>query len=416
MTNNFTGIIAILALSIPGFFINLTVLGRKRPAESLALSWLTGSVVVTLALYALNTYLNIGLNPWVSVLTFMTVTFISLLPPAGNLTRFNLYIKNFFKTFREKITPIKAAGYILTILLLVSFITSFFFPVADWDAITVFDFRAKILFNEGVIKDMTIMTYAGYPMYTSLLHYWAYLTGLWTAMPVYPLFTASFAAGIYFVLKRFLTKPVSLLITIACLAAPRIFANTFIAYTNLPYTVFLILGALYIYLWTEERDWRDLLMGIILSAATFWVRSFPFAVVNFGLVFLAIPFIKKYAKYLSLLTIGAVLVLYFLPVTHAIADYLKWAVYEYYSPYWVVFIAFFLSGLFSESKNWFWILAYTGYGLVLLAGTFVFNQKWPGYYQGIYDAVRRMMIFINPAIILAAISIFPKQILVKKDA
>ena len=394
--NNITGTIALLSLAIPGFFLNLIILGEKRANEAAAISWLTGSIVFTLSIYIINVFFGIKLNLASALSTLVAITGISFVFAKRNLALPKI---NFKSNLLVKL--------ILVAVPLLIFITAFFYPVADWDAVTLFDFRARILLNEGFVVNKIIeMIYGGYPMYTSLLHFWVYLTGLWTPMPIYPLFTVSLAGGIFFVLRKFYSTRISLLISLAVIFVPRLFANSFIPYTNLPYTVLLMMGVLYIYLWTKSKNTSDLIFGLLLSAATFWVRDFPFALVNFVLVFLAIPVVKKYSKILSIAAAIILVFVYFVPEFHTIANYLKYTVYEYYSPYWIVFSGVFIYKLIKKQKDWFWALAYLGYGLGLFAGTYIFNTSIPGYYTAIFDAVQRMTIFINIPVVLIASSMF----------
>ena len=394
--NNITGTIALLSLAIPGFFLNLIILGKKRANEAAAISWLTGSIVFTLSIYIINVFFGIKLNLASALSTLVAITGISFVFAKRNLALPKI---NFKSNLLVKL--------ILVAVPLLIFITAFFYPVADWDAVTLFDFRARILLNEGFVVNKIIeMIYGGYPMYTSLLHFWVYLTGLWTPMPIYPLFTVSLAGGIFFVLRKFYSTRISLLISLAVIFVPRLFANSFIPYTNLPYTVLLMMGVFYIYLWTKSKNVSDLIFGLLLSAATFWVRDFPFALVNFVLVFLAIPVVKKYSKILSIAATIILVFVYFVPEFHTIANYLKYTVYEYYSPYWIVFSGVFIYKLIKKQKDWFWALAYIGYALVLLIGTYIFNKSMPGYYKAIPDALQRMTMFINIPIILFAATLF----------
>jgi len=400
--NNITGTIALLSLAIPGFFLNLIILGKKRANEAAAISWLTGSIVFTLSIYIINVFFGIKLNLASALSTLVAITGTSFVFAKRNLALPKI---NFKSNLLVKL--------ILVAVPLLIFITAFFYPVADWDAVTLFDFRARILLNEGFVVNKIIeMIYGGYPMYTSLLHFWVYLTGLWTPMPIYPLFTVSLAGGIFFVLRKFYSTRISLLISLAVIFVPRLFANSFIPYTNLPYTVLLMMGVFYIYLWTKSKNVSDLIFGLLLSAATFWVRDFPFALVNFVLVFLAIPVVKKYSKILSIAAAIILVFVYFVPEFHTIANYLKYTVYEYYSPYWIVFSGVFIYKLIKKQKDWFWALAYLGYGTILFAGTYIFNTSIPGYYTAVFDAVQRMTIFINIPIILFATTLF----LNKKDS
>jgi len=72
----------------------------------------------------------------------------------------------------------------------------------------------------------------------------------------------------------------------------------------------------------------------------------------------------------------------------------------------MVFSGVFIYKLIKKQKDWFWALAYLGYGTILFAGTYIFNAKFPGYNLGIYDAVQRMTIFINIPVVLIASSMF----------
>ncbi len=381
-----------MSLAVPGFFINSIILKKERAIESLALSWLTGSAAFTLILYFLNSFLKIPLNLASSTSVFIILTLVLFIIARKNIAFPKVEFKNN-----------KLLVGIPVVIAVLMFATSFFYPVMDWDAITLFDFRARILVREGFLTNEIIeMLYGGYPMYTSLLHFWTYITGLSSPMPIYPIFTISLFVGIYFALKKILTKNISLLIASACILTPRIFENSFIAYTNLPYTVFVTLGALYIYLFVRDKNYRSLIIGIAFSLTTFWVRSFPFALINFALIFLAAPYVKRYSKYLAVGSIILLIASYFLPFTREVADYLKWAVFEYYFPYWIIFIGIFIYKLIRNSKDWFWALTYIGYAFVTLVGTYIIGKTWPGYYKAIPDAVQRMTMFINIAVVLFA--------------
>lgn len=385
------GAISLLSLCLPGFLINNLILGKKRVGESLALSWLSGSVIFSLCLFIFNYFLGVKLDLANSWLIFASLTAILLIPN----------IKNFSLPEKIHLSKFTKISLILIIWLTASaLITSFFFPVADWDAVTVFDFRTKPLLELGQIKNSLILpTISSYPLYTTLLHFWVYLNGLWTAMPIYPLFTASFVIGIYFAARRVMSSKVSLLLAIAGMLAPKIYVNSFVAYTNLPYSILLILGAVYIYLWTKQRSYRDLILGILLSAATFWVRDFPFALVNFSLLFLAFPFFKKYSKYLVIFLILVLVSFLFIPNFSTVANYLKWSVYKYYSPFWLIFAGLVIYNFKKRNADWFWPLLYTGYGLTIFVGAYILTKQNSTYYLGIPDAIQRMTIFLNPVVI-----------------
>ncbi len=373
-------------------------MGRRPVSVALALSWLSGSLLMTLLIYFYNYYLGGALN-------------LAVIWGIYSVSALVLFFLNRHWEFGLPDFSFKRHRFLVLILsfILIGEITSCFYPVTDWDAVTLYDFRARIMLHTGDIKTaLAWVNMPGYPMYTSLLHYWVYANGLWTAMPVYPLFTFSLAAGIYFLFRRFNRPGISALVSLACILAPKVFENSFIAYTNLPYAVFLILGAVYIFFWTRTKYFPDLLMGLIFSLATFWVRLFPFALVSLTLMLLALPLIRKNAKILAVLAFIMFFVICFIPAIRPVAGYLKWAVYQYYLPYTVIFAGLFIYGLFNRRADWYWPLFYTGCSLVLLIGTYIFSRQIPGYYQGIPDAVRRMTIFINLPVIWFAAGLLEK--------
>lgn len=386
-----------MVLLVPGFLFNNLILGKKRTWESIALSWISGGVLFTLGLYVCNNLLNVRLNlinSWVVLILLTILLFVLNMKTILNINKFSLPEKIKLSKY-EKILVI----VILSIVVL-AFITSFFFPVADWDAITVFDFRAKSILEFGRVNSSLFSEdFFEYPFYTTLLHFWGYLNGLWTAMPIYPLFITSLAAGIYFVARRTMSFRISLLLVTACIFAPRIFSNSFIAYANLPYTVLLILGAIYIYAWTKKKNYRDLILGVLLSSATFWVRSFPFAIINFSLLFLAIPFFNKISKYLAVVLLLLIVSLIFIPNFSGVANYINWSVYKYYFPFCPIFIGLFIFNFIKRKTNWFLPLLYMGYGLIIFVGTYIFEKKTPGYYFAIPDALQRMTMFVNLVVI-----------------
>jgi len=188
--------------------------------------------------------------------------------------------------------------------------------------------------------------------------------------------------------------------SIAIALTPRIFSSAFVAYTNLPYSTFLIIGAIYIFIWLIKREKKNLVVGILFSLLTLWVRVFPFAFINIGLILLSVPFIKKFSKQISALSLFLIAFLYLLPETHQIANFIKWAVVEYYSPFWIIFVILFIYSLLAKRVNWFWMLAYTGYLLATILGTYYFSCQSSYNYLSIPDAVQRMTMFINAPIVL----------------
>jgi hypothetical protein len=221
-------------------------------------------------------------------------------------------------------------------------------------------------------------------------------------MPLYPLFLGGYAVTTYALLHRLSkNKSLSLLLTLVSLTAPKLYEQSFIAYVNLPYSAYLITGAVYISLWVKYHKKSDLIMGLLLSMCSFWSRNFPFALVNLGLVFIYSPFptkIKRIAVLLATLSGLFLIIKIGTKETLTVLNYLKWSVWNYYQPFSLIFILLLLSSLFNKNRHWFWISLIIGYVAVLIFGTLWMVSRQPAWLQ-VPDALQRMTLFLAPAII-----------------
>jgi len=164
-------------------------------------------------------------------------------------------------------------------------------PVHAWDAITLYDFRARFLAGGGTFLQLSNMNYHyyfSYPFLTSNSHLMFYLEGWSSAKIVYVLY----GLGLYFLFYSFIRKfnlsiTWSLILTALLISDPLIFRVSKIAYTNLPYLFYLVAGIFLFYLWLEENDVRTLLVSSLMFAISTHVRfADMFYILNIGFLFL----------------------------------------------------------------------------------------------------------------------------------
>lgn len=140
--------------------------------------------------------------------------------------------------------------YFITLLIcLFSIVYGAYWPVLDWDAIALYDFRGRIFAEGLVIEDLQqfitdegyFKYYYAYPLMTSVLHAWSYLWGLSTPMIIYGGFYTALVLIIWDELvERKLTKSIMQILPAVVASTPLLFSHASIAYTNLPYTAYYL--------------------------------------------------------------------------------------------------------------------------------------------------------------------------------
>lgn len=150
----------------------------------------------------------------------------------------------------------------------------------DWDVITLYDMRARILASGQQLSDIYALTgnngaryvyYFSYPLSTSIGHALIYVLGSTQVMAIYSLFYASLFSWLYlFVSKRFRKTFVKAGLFILLMITPTYFVQAQTAYTNFPYTVYLTVGMLLFF--DDMRSKRTPLLAGIFIAFSMWVR------------------------------------------------------------------------------------------------------------------------------------------------
>lgn len=180
----------------------------------------------------------------------------------------------------------------IIILFLLCFIAlmNYFWPHTDWDAITLYDYRAKLLFDVGTIaplfKTLQDIYLTSYPWYTSVLLLLQYMMGSWNGMGLYTFLVFSLILTFYSLIISTVGRFPALLGSVALLTVPMLFAHTMIAYTNFPYMVFWGLGICCLLAWIATGKTENASIGALLIAGSLWVRqSEPFWMIAVLLLF-----------------------------------------------------------------------------------------------------------------------------------
>jgi hypothetical protein len=309
-------ILNFLALTSATFLIGLFLLNffdQLSITEKIAGSFLVGSAWLTFLIFLVCCVWEVPFSSItvVAMIAGSLVSFGLLQILNGKLLKENfiLFIKR-MRTFSKFPTIDKLLIIILGILLLYSFVQNWIWPITDWDAIAFYDFRGKFLAASGSMQAARELGYFfGYPPYTSFLHAMSYSLGIPQAKLWYSIIYGSFLLFFYAFFRKELTRTRSLIGTLLVALQPLIFEHSTVAYTNLSYITFFVLGILCLWHWVKNKKWNYLVLGSLLVATSTWVRSAePFWLV--GILIIVVGIVKDWRKnWMAIFSVGIIFVI-----------------------------------------------------------------------------------------------------------
>jgi len=285
----------------------------KSFAEIMGLGFILGTFLFTLTLLFYHSLTGAPINASAVFVVSGGITLL-LSPLIPRLLILSRQSSSFLTKLLKMPLVLKIVIGILFTLVLISVIQNLFWPITDWDAMALYDFRARIVAETGSFSlGRELGYFFQYPPFTSLLHTSTYLLGFQRAKIWYSFLYGSFLL-VFFALSRKQTNLLlSLFGTLALAVNPMISGNAIVAYTNLSYTMFLGLGVIYLWQWFSSRDLNSVVLGSAFVAASCWVRSSePFWLVGVlllvGIIVSSIQ--KKMLKNIILATLGIAFILW----------------------------------------------------------------------------------------------------------
>ena len=422
-------ILGISLITFLGYLISHHLLRKISIFERLGLSYLLGMGIFTFAIF-LSNLVGIGfsrLNSLVLLILFILVAYFAL-----RLRVIRLGKEDHFESFR-KLNPIVIILSLgILACLLYNFVISVYWPVGDWDAIALYDFRAKVFLHfsdlDSAIKSSGY--FLGYPLLTSLTHTFIYQLGGENPKVIYFLFYLSFLLVFYGFSHRFVSRETSILTTLLLSTQIQIFSHASIAYTNLVFTIYFSLSAFYLYAWIRQQKSSLLILSAILLGLSSWTRSSePFWLVNLVILFI---YSIKNKKLLSLFLYPSVFLflyqiwksyeahfastIYSNPVSlvegslsvffanlslerfrEVINFIFKNSLGGWNSLVLLLVVSLLLGLRFKIRRDFLTILL--GCILLLIFGTYVFSVIYPGW-MNIPDSAKRMSMVFIPIIVL----------------
>lgn len=256
-------------------------------------------------------FVFIGRGSIPGIFEYISIAVLTLILIVGTV----LYFKNFKKRKFEK--P-KFGKNIISISLLIFstlfLLTSFFINLNKkgvlWDAVALYDARAKYLMQGVNFSQMVDFSkydpqnsyyYALYPPYTSVLHFFWYSLKIPAPVGIiYAIFLVFFAIAVFSFTKKRLGLFGSSLLTFLTITNGVIFSSSLAEYTNLPFTLQMFLGAFLLYEYLEDELKWKLFYGIGLIVTTMWIRFLEPIWAGAAIVlFIAIFLKKKFSRELA---------------------------------------------------------------------------------------------------------------------
>lgn len=226
-------ILITLLVIIGGFILGRYLYPAANTPISISIGILLGTGLYIISMYLLGL---LGIS-W----TQLSLTLLALIIFVASLPLVRLITK-------PTNAPNQTLG-IVVVLLFTSFsmIVNSYWPVRDWDALTLYDFRAKVFSENQEIAGIftpELNYYLAYPFFTSLVHTVSYVFEYARPAIYYSLVYAVLGLFIFGFLSQKVSKVLSIIFTILVMLSGDIFNHSFISYTNLTYTTYFVVGML----------------------------------------------------------------------------------------------------------------------------------------------------------------------------
>lgn len=276
---------------------------KKNIVLELSLSYLLGIGIQTLAMFYMAfanikldlfnvSMLMVGLTSILNILYFILNKKVMLFELCSNSVS---WVRQFFSTFKDQKTIHKLLVTGIVVLFVFVFVEGIYWPVAGWDSIALYDFRARVFKESGYMWDAINRGYFfGYPLMTSMMNTWIYLLGFNFPRFMYSLIYICFAAVFYSLLKVSTSRLNSLIFTFMLMISPQIFGHSYFDYTNMPYTAYFFISTAFLFLFTTNKKYSYLILSALFMGVATWIRSTdPFWTVNIVVLLVWCLFNKK---------------------------------------------------------------------------------------------------------------------------
>jgi|GEM_PF-2920347 len=435
--------IFLLLITFFGYLVVNLISPQVKYIEKISLSFIIGLGLYTFVIFISNWLFGtpIKISPIIAILAWLVMTAIYLNLCFKRKNIFPFQINNWSKRTLRWTLGLSKFEKILFLILVFIFgsllLSNLYWPIWSWDAVALFDFRARQILSFGQILGSFDLTPGSYPLLTSLAHVLVYIVGGKNPQYLYFLFLLSPSIIFYLFLRRFMERSHSLISLILLTSLPLVTVQTQSALTDLPQSAFLLTGFIYLILGLhDDKKYYVVLSGLLFSLSM-WARNEPFWMLAMLVlfifsfkrkwfildgVFLATIYAISY-PWTNFIKTNAVPLVYAADQldTHNIplTNPMFWVVMPEFIfkniifPVWPFFLAFLLL-LVIRRKNLTEIVKLITFSIFiiltfLVVGTSMFVITYPQW-PALYNSLQRMLIFLYALLIAdTSLLLFPTK-------
>lgn len=200
-------------------------------------------------------------------------------------TKEHRYSKQNVKNKSNKINFFVVFFGLLSILaILLSFVLNINKKSIHWDAVALYDARAKFLESDIKFSEMPSLSqydnlnkyyYLLYPPYTSIAHYFWNTSDFLNNLPVgtyYSIILVLLLLSIYSFSATHSGKTIATILVFLTASNSSIFNIVIKEYTNLPFNLYLVAGVFALFSYLKAKSLWKLFFGVLLVSSSIWVR------------------------------------------------------------------------------------------------------------------------------------------------
>lgn len=293
-------LIAIISVFIVGYLIVDILFPEKTKLNKVFLGYPVSIGIITLSMFTLNifkfTYNRVHIF-LILIILILVLSFIrAVLKKIDSIKSLGTKLKiNWISHFKNLNILEKISLSIILFLVVSSLIAVLYWPVRTWDALTLYDFRARLFVQTGVMDDLLINRYyLGHGMMISLAHTFNYLMGIGNPLYIYWLFYVSLIFSFYYILIENNSRMKSILLTLMLASSYYIYSHSTVSYSNLPYAIYISLGFIFLYIGVINKKLKYFIFSALLVGLSTWVRETePFWILA---IFIALGFSFYFRK------------------------------------------------------------------------------------------------------------------------
>lgn len=290
----FRQLLTLFLILFLGFsFLNLFNL-KVSFVEKISSGFMLGIGLTTFGLFLLG-FVGYGFN-YVNVLIFLLlVNFVFVI--VNKLFR-RPYSLPSFSEIKEYILGLNIVEKIclagVLFFILTSFIQNLYWPIWMWDAVQLYDYRAKLIVgSQGVFFPVRTFYDVSYPLLTSILHSILYVSGSTNPQYIYTLVFVCLIGLVYSFVKENSSRLMAFAASFFVSFYPLFYSFSTQPLTNIVHSTYIVSALFYILRWLESKNKSFLILSGSLFSFSMFTRNEPLWIFTAVLTFFLLLIFRK---------------------------------------------------------------------------------------------------------------------------